>query len=276
MPFTSADRSPLTLRAKYTLGHYVYSALLLIATTTLVLFFATGMYSEKIVRAYKSVTSDLLCCQLMALRRFVPQANRSLRPLNMHLNTRTSSGAFSWFMPERPAKRGSATSPVRSPREKSPSPRPTSPASRKPGQVMPPATNPRGELIFSNRVDAEFREGYEQYRAEWEQKRRKQKPVVAGLPAQPSAPEIEPIRVRAPPPEGTPLSSRSTSPTSRSPSRSPSPEYGHSRPSSGASTSGPPSPRSLHSHEDLPSILSFKKEAPEYEEFFDSEHQIRL
>lgn len=36
---------------------------------------------------------------------------------------------------------------------------------------IPPAANPRGELIFSSRVDRSFRESYERYRAAFERKR---------------------------------------------------------------------------------------------------------
>ena len=36
---------------------------------------------------------------------------------------------------------------------------------------IPPTTNPRGELIFSSRVDRNFRESYERYRALFERKR---------------------------------------------------------------------------------------------------------
>jgi hypothetical protein len=36
---------------------------------------------------------------------------------------------------------------------------------------IPPTTNPRGELIFSSRVDRIFREAYERYRAAFERKR---------------------------------------------------------------------------------------------------------
>lgn len=36
---------------------------------------------------------------------------------------------------------------------------------------IPPTTNPRGELIFSSRVDRSFREGYERYRAAFERRR---------------------------------------------------------------------------------------------------------
>lgn len=36
---------------------------------------------------------------------------------------------------------------------------------------IPPSSNPRGELIFSSRVDRNFRESYERYRAAFERKR---------------------------------------------------------------------------------------------------------
>ena len=37
---------------------------------------------------------------------------------------------------------------------------------------VPPTRNDRGEIIFSSRVDTEFREGYERYRNAFERKRR--------------------------------------------------------------------------------------------------------
>lgn len=37
--------------------------------------------------------------------------------------------------------------------------------------TIPPSSNPRGELIFSSRVDKSFREGYERYRAAFERRR---------------------------------------------------------------------------------------------------------
>lgn len=36
---------------------------------------------------------------------------------------------------------------------------------------LPPTTNPRGELVFSHRVDKSFRDGYDKYRAAFERKR---------------------------------------------------------------------------------------------------------
>lgn len=46
---------PLVSPEQYSLVHYGNVALLLVAVTTLVLFFATGMYSEKIAYAHKCV-----------------------------------------------------------------------------------------------------------------------------------------------------------------------------------------------------------------------------
>lgn len=51
------------------------------------------------------------------------------------------------------------------------SPRPRSSSTSLPIPSIPPATNPRGELIFSSRVDRSFRESYERYRATFERKR---------------------------------------------------------------------------------------------------------
>ncbi|KAL8278245.1 hypothetical protein RQP46_009418 [Phenoliferia psychrophenolica] len=187
----------------YSLVHYGNVAFLLVSLMTLVLFFATGMYSEKITYAYK----------------FVPQANRALRPFNIYLNTRTRARfpfLASLFRSSPPAAVAATTPPpnananananantpplssaplsrrtssssshssassVRSSRgNRSP---PGSPVSRSPGPSpppprgvplapIPPAQNPRGELIFSSRVSAAFREGYERYRGDWERRR---------------------------------------------------------------------------------------------------------
>lgn len=97
--------------------------------------------------------------------RYVPQANRALRNFNLHLNVRTQP-----ISPPTPLK---FLFPRPTP---PPSPTTTQPprkgAARK-AQLnpIPPTTNPRGELIFSNRVDRSFREAYERYRAVWERKR---------------------------------------------------------------------------------------------------------
>ncbi|BGP16439.1 hypothetical protein JCM10213v2_004441 [Rhodosporidiobolus nylandii] len=215
----------------YSLVHYGNVAMLLVAGTTLVLFFATGMYSEKIAYAHK----------------FVPQANRALRPFNIYLNTRhrsrfslfnlfrsnppspagttlsrtpsgrsiasdlsspplsrrpsassvhsisassssgasfRSGGAFRSPSPSPPASPPLSTGSLPSspplptvddgPVTRAPVPSPTSlsaPARGVPIPPIPPAQNPRGEIIFSSRVSPQFREGYERYRGEWEKRR---------------------------------------------------------------------------------------------------------
>ncbi|GAA5819932.1 hypothetical protein JCM11251_005418, partial [Rhodosporidiobolus azoricus] len=227
----------------YSLVHYGNVAMLLVAATTLVLFFATGMYSEKIAYAHK----------------FVPQANRALRPFNIYLNTRhrsrfsimnlfrstppspasaalsrtpsghsissdlsspplsrrtsassthsnassstgsfRSQGAFrsppvtppaspplhtsqsppvfpSPPLPPRPSSSPSHP-PSTDPVTRAPVPPPTRSSTLPPGggvpiPPIPPAQNPRGEIIFSSRVAPQFREGYERYRGEWERRR---------------------------------------------------------------------------------------------------------
>ena len=67
------------------------------------------------------------------------------------------------------------------PRPIEPPPRPPSPSSTNhrlrsssaalPISPIPPAANPRGELIFSSRIDKNFRESYERYRSAFERKR---------------------------------------------------------------------------------------------------------
>jgi len=139
---------------------YFASGLLLVAVTTLVLFFASGMYLDKIAYA----------------NQYVPHANKALRSFNMYLNVRRaplrSKGPFNplSFLFPRPS-----TSPTTRSRSASPS-RPStandiSRGATLPIAPIPPTTNPRGELIFSSRVDRSFRESYERYRAAFERKR---------------------------------------------------------------------------------------------------------
>ncbi|KAI9569184.1 hypothetical protein HD554DRAFT_621126 [Boletus coccyginus] len=137
---------------------YFTSGLLFVAITTLLLFFASGMYSEKI--AYSN--------------RYVPHANKALRSLNMYLNVRRpplrskfSLNPIALLLP-RPAP--SLESASRSLTRASPS-SPTDRSASVPIAPIPPAANPRGELIFSSRVDRSFRESYERYRAAFERKR---------------------------------------------------------------------------------------------------------
>ncbi|KAF9242256.1 hypothetical protein BU15DRAFT_86853 [Melanogaster broomeanus] len=133
---------------------YFASGLLFVAVTTLLLFFASGMYSEKIAYA----------------NRYVPHANKALRSFNMYLNVRKpplrskfSLNPLSLLSPRpQPLEAGNRSPTLSSPTERSTSV-PISP--------IPPAANPRGELIFSSRVDRSFRESYERYRAAFERKR---------------------------------------------------------------------------------------------------------
>ena len=104
--------------------------------------------------------------------RYVPYANRALRNFNMYLNRRQpplrSRNPFTFF-------RNASSSPPRS----TSSPRPpsqTRPISkRSPSAVpitqFPPSSNPRGELIFSSRVDRSFRDSCDRYRSAFEGRR---------------------------------------------------------------------------------------------------------
>jgi len=131
----------------FVLHPYVTPGILLVAVTTLVLFYASGLYAEKIGYA----------------NRYVPHANRALRSFNMHLNMRTPPPAS--FLFSRP------TSPTPAPVP------PRSPTNRRPIPPMPPTSNPRGELIFSSRVDRGFRDAYERYRAAFERRREERRMV---------------------------------------------------------------------------------------------------
>jgi len=120
----------------------------------------SGMYSEKIGYA----------------NRYVPHANRALRNFNMYLNVRQpplrSKLPFNPFSFLFPRTAPSTPNPVSSPsgsRRRSPSPsRPSKRSSSVPIPPIPPTSNPRGELIFSSRVDRAFREGYDRHRATFE------------------------------------------------------------------------------------------------------------
>ncbi|KAI0672571.1 hypothetical protein C8Q78DRAFT_1188679 [Trametes maxima] len=144
---------------------YFTSGLLFVSVTTLVLFFASGMYKEKIAYANK----------------YVPQANRALRNFNMHLNmrqpplrTKIPFNPFA-FLFARPSEPPSPTSPTSQHMRRTRSPSPSRGSIRRSSSVpipsIPPASNPRGELIFSSRVDRSFRESYDRYRAQFERRR---------------------------------------------------------------------------------------------------------
>ena len=110
-------------------------------------------------------------------RRYVPHANKALRSFNMYLNVRKPPlrsklrfNPLSFFFP-RPAE---PQSPPASPPARS--------TARTASTTIPPiphTTNPRGELIFSSRVDRSFRESYERYRATFERRRDERQRLAA-------------------------------------------------------------------------------------------------
>ncbi|KAI6041584.1 hypothetical protein EDC04DRAFT_2669010 [Pisolithus marmoratus] len=139
---------------------YIPSGLLFVAVTALFLFFASGMYAEKIAYA----------------NRYVPHANKALRSFNMYLNVRKPPlrskillNPLAFFYP-RPQ-----TSLEKPPSKTTIYDRSTS----VPISPIPPASNPRGELIFSSRVERSFRESYERYRAAFERKRQERERSAA-------------------------------------------------------------------------------------------------
>ncbi|CAO1619750.1 unnamed protein product [Sympodiomycopsis kandeliae] len=173
---------------------YMEQGLLIVCCTTLFLFFASGMYNERIVAA----------------NRFVPQANRALRPFNMYLNTRKQPRRNQWFQrvfPQQqqqqssnsnreaigkgavlPLNKGSTTGSTFNTNTSTTTrlvrgtPDPNNPNVPPPIRRMvippiPPSNNPRGEIIFSTKVAPTFREGYERYRNAFE-RRRKEKLVA--------------------------------------------------------------------------------------------------
>jgi hypothetical protein len=116
-----------------------------------------------------------LVLSLFILCSYVPHANRALRNFNMYLNMRQAPrrspyNPLSYLFP-RPSSPSSR--PASQGRKRSPSP--TQLGRRSPSVVpmpsIPLTTNPRGELIFSSRVDRSFREAYERYRTAFERKR---------------------------------------------------------------------------------------------------------
>ena len=164
---------------------YFASGLLFVSLTTLVLFFASGTYSEKIGYANRCVSCPLPCWPSASPlptthHSYVPHANRALRNFNMYLNvrrpplrTKLPFNPLAYLFP-RPAP---SPPPSRGHGSRSPSPSPSPPhgaakrSASAPIPPIPPASNPRGELIFSSRVDRAFRESYERYRAAFERRR---------------------------------------------------------------------------------------------------------
>ncbi|KAF9078378.1 hypothetical protein BDP27DRAFT_1356266 [Rhodocollybia butyracea] len=253
---------------KATIHPYITTGLLFVSVTTLVLFFASGMYSEKIAYANK----------------YVPHANKALRSLNIYLNVRRpplrskfqfrSWNPLSFFFPRpqqntspdhspspsvstlRSSSRSTTSSGTGTPRSsRSPSPNPDNPgrgprtsgrnnktSTMIPISPIPPSSNPRGELIFSSRIDRSFRESYERYRAAFERRREEReremrnarwRHKIWGWVLFWRKPEPEPKHTRTVSLlRGSSTSSASgrTTPASRTPPPSPKPESGrHSR-----------------------------------------------
>ena len=140
-------------------------------------------------------------CADCAYPRFVPSANRSLRYFNMYLNTRTAPrrGLLARiFLPFANSNKSTVGPPSRSAtsaarRSQASLQEKSDPSEAELGQAtrssvarsrsagsaasanasggIPPAANPRGELIFHSKVSPTFREGYERYRAAFERRR---------------------------------------------------------------------------------------------------------
>ena len=162
---------------------YIASGLLFVSVTTLLLFFATGLYSEKIGYANRYGHNTFFCALTFILCSYVPHANRALRNFNMYLNMRQAPRRFlynplSYLFPRPfpPPDRSAPQSRARSP---SPTQLGRRSSSAVPMPSIPPTTNPRGELIFSSRVDRSFRDAYERYRAAFERTREKRERQAA-------------------------------------------------------------------------------------------------
>lgn len=138
-------------------------AAVLVIGITLTLFFASGMHEEKIRYAHS----------------YINHSNKALRPLNMYLNVRRPP--TTWYsilsLLPLPASLKPAAAPLRAAAAVAPlkNPRPGSARRVSHGQQVmaqiPPSQNPRGELIFSSRVDSYFEDGYKRYRAAFERRR---------------------------------------------------------------------------------------------------------
>jgi len=97
---------------------------------------------------------------------YINHSNKALRPLNMYLNMRLPRFSLLAYIPwYNPFPSTSTTTPPQAPKLARRQSTNTVMA------TMPLSSNPRGELIFSSRVDKTFREGYERYRAAFERRR---------------------------------------------------------------------------------------------------------
>ncbi|PLW21438.1 hypothetical protein PCANC_13633 [Puccinia coronata f. sp. avenae] len=158
----------------YKLIHYLYVALFLVSITTLILFFATGMYTDQIAYAYK----------------FIPQTNRALRPFNMFLITPSTASSLTrasssgrvgrgplWLLMGLPFKQLFQRRPPAAPSVAGRPP--TDPASHlltthtKDETLNLTNINPRGEILFSSAVSPAFIDQYKLYRNQWEIRQKK-------------------------------------------------------------------------------------------------------
>ncbi|OAV86756.1 hypothetical protein PTTG_02868 [Puccinia triticina 1-1 BBBD Race 1] len=162
----------------YKLIHYLYVALFLVSITTLILFFATGMYTDQIAYAYK----------------FIPQTNRALRPFNMFLITpstarsltRTNQSGSVWSLLGRvslgllidgllgkPFKQLFRRRPGPSALARPANAPPTDLLHHKEENINLKNINPRGEILFSSAVNPHFIDQYKLYRNQWEIRQKK-------------------------------------------------------------------------------------------------------
>lgn len=110
----------------------------------------------------------------MLIHSYLTYSNKALRPLNMHLNTRRPpllSYLPSLLRPSHLKSSPSTSTPTAVAPEPAPITKLRRPSSSGVMASIPPSNNPRGELIFSSRVDRGFREGYERYRSAFERRR---------------------------------------------------------------------------------------------------------
>lgn len=124
-----------------------------------------------------SVVRHKLTLFMLLSRRYVPHANKALRSFNIHLNVRhrpLRSRLFfkplSFLFGRGSVEEGRHQQYPTIPRTPSPDRRPRR-GNSVPIAPIPPAKSPRGELIFSSRVERSFIESYERYRAAFERKR---------------------------------------------------------------------------------------------------------
>ncbi|KAA1095315.1 hypothetical protein PGT21_020098 [Puccinia graminis f. sp. tritici] len=169
----------------YKLIHYLYVALFLVSITTLILFFATGMYTDQIAYAYK----------------FIPQTNRALRPFNMFLITPSTASSITRTNQSSGGGRiGSVLSRLSiglivegllGTMFRQLFQRPRRPPTAQQSPLKDPHNlllllhpkddhlknlkkiNPRGELLFSSNVNPQFIDQYKLYRNQWEIRQKK-------------------------------------------------------------------------------------------------------